>query len=134
MANINLNNYYRPRRESLSAVDNKIRVGVDKSEEKIYSDLLFDLKVGEIVERPINASQNDRDLVNLVDEASVLNALHNVLSTRVCSRLLNPEAEVNLETFLFEPITEHKAHFIGQTLYNMIPAYEPRVSIDSVHV
>lgn len=134
MGNINLNNFYRPRRESLSTVDRRMRVGRDKTEEDMYSDLLFDMEVGEIQERPANASQNDRDLVGITDEQSVLNSLHNILSTRVGSRLLNPEAEVDLETFLFEPITQHKAYFIGYTLYTAIPAYEPRVSIDSVKV
>lgn len=134
MGNINLNNYYKRRYETTSPVDRSLTLRRDSTDGVLYSDIRFDLAVCEIVERPLNARENDRDLQSIEDEESVLNSLKNILNTRLCSRILNPEAEVDLETFLFEPITKHKAYFIGYQLYMWIPTYEPRVRIDRVDV
>lgn len=134
MGNINLNNYYKRRYETTSPVDRSLTLRRDDSDTVLYSDIRFDFTVSDIVERPLNARENDRDLQSITDEESVLNSLKNILNTSLCSRILNPDIEVDLETFLFEPITVHKAHFIAYQLHTAIPALEPRVQIDRVTV
>ena len=59
---------------------------------------------------------------------------------RVCvyrkfySRLLDPDINFDLRSYLFEELTESKAFFIGYDLVHLLPIYEPRVNISNVEV
>lgn len=100
----------------------------------IYSDLKLDLTFNELTERPLNAKESTKDIQKIINGQSVLNALRNILTTNQGDRLLDPGICVDLRSFLFEPLTLSKAHFIAVTLKTTIPQYEPRVSVENVHV
>lgn len=106
----------------------------DNRDTETYSDVRFDMKIKEISERPLNAKENNYDIQKLVDEDAVVTSLKNLLHTVGCTRLLNPEIDLDLSSFLFEPINQHTAYWIGYCLNNMIPAYEPRVVVKGVKV
>ena len=84
--------------------------------------------------RALNSLKTKNDLEKIVNEEAILNSLRNILSTKLYSRLLNPEINFDLRSYLFENITEHKAFFIGYDILSYIPAYEPRVSIKNISV
>lgn len=134
MANINLNNYYRRANEQHSAVDKSLITRHGQEDTEVYSDVKFDLRIKEITERPLNSKENDNDIQKITDAEAVITSLKNLIHTQGCTRLLNPEIDLGLNSFLFEPINEHTAFFIGYTLNNTIPAYEPRVQVDSIKV
>ena len=57
-----------------------------------------------------------------------------MMNTTYASRLLNPELDFDMRSYLFENLTEAKAYFIGYDLYHSIPAFEPRVAINKIAV
>lgn len=134
MANINLTSDFRNSSDILSPVDSRIKINKKETDTEIFSDLKLDLTFNELKERPLNAKDSTRDLQKLKNEESVLNAIRNILSTNQGDRLLNPEMNVNLRSYLFDPITEAKAYFLGYTLQNTIPYYEPRVKIEGINI
>lgn len=87
-----------------------------------------------MTERPLNAKRNGNDLQRLVDAQSVISSVRNILNTTLCSRLLNPEIQLDIGYLLFEPVDKHKAWFIAYRLYIMLPLYEPRVSIENINI
>lgn len=94
----------------------------------------LDLAFNEIKERPLNAKDSNHDLLTITNEESVRTSVRNILNTRMCSRLLNPEMAFDLEQFLFERMNYNVAYFIGYELCTQLPIYEPRVSVDSVDI
>lgn len=87
-----------------------------------------------MTERPLNAKKNRNDLQRLVDAQSVISSVRNILNTTLCSRLLNPEIQLDISYLLFEPVDKHKAWFIAYKLYIMLPLYEPRVAVSNINI
>ena len=134
MANINLNNYFRKSTNTKSNVDSRIKLNKSTKAKEYYGDILFDLDTNELKERPLNAKESTRDLKRIVNEESVITALRNIFNTHHGSRLLNPEVAFDIKQYLFEPLTQTKAWFLGYDICQTLPIYEPRVTIDGVVV
>lgn len=113
MANINLNNYFRKTSDIKSPVDSKIQLNVTQTEKEYYGDIKLDFETNELKERPLNAKESTRDLKRIVNEESVLTALRNIFNTYKGSRLLNPDMAFEIKQYLFEPLTQAKAWFLG---------------------
>lgn len=134
MANINLNNYFRKENDIKSPVDSKIKLNKAISDKEYWGDLRLDVQAFEIKERSLNAKISTKDLQRIINEESVIISLRNLFNTHSCSRLLNPEINFSVSQYLFEPLTEAKAFFLGYDLLNFFPLYEPRVRVSHVHV
>lgn len=134
MANIDLNAIYKPLTEKVSPVDSNITLNHAKAVNYVYSDLKLDIELSETTEDQINAKPNNNDLKRIVNLECVLTSLRNIFNSTYCSRLLDPDISVDFRSYLFEPITEARAFFIGYDICNIIPIYEPRVTIESVEV
>lgn len=132
MANINLNNYFRKTSDIKSPVDSKIQLNVTQTEKEYYGDIKLDFETNEIKERPLNAKESTRDLKRIVNEESVLTALRNIFNTYKGSRLLNPDMAFEIKQYLFEPLTQAKAWFLGYDICQNLPLYEPRVKITNI--
>lgn len=127
MANINLNNYFRKASDIKSPIDSRIQLNKAVTDKEYWGDVRLDLDVNEIKERPLNAKESTRDLQKIVNEESVIVALRNIFNTHVGSRLLNPDMAFEIKQYLFEPLTEAKAWFLGYDICQVLPMYEPRV-------
>ena len=134
MANINLNNYFRKTSDIKSPVDSRIKLNKADTDKEKWGDLRLDLKFNEIKERPLNAKESTHDLKRTINEESVIIALRNLFNTHSCSRLLNPEMSFNISQYLFEPLTQIKAWFLGYDIIQFFPLYEPRVIVQNVEV
>ena len=134
MANINLNNLFRKTTDKKSPVDSNIILNKTQTAQVIYSDLKLDLDFGEITERPLNADENNRDAELIFNKDSVMNAVKNILNTRYCSRLLDPDVCISFDSYLFEELTESKAYLIAYELQNKINTLEPRVKLEKVSI
>lgn len=134
MANIDLNKVFKNAADVKSSVDSSILLNKGKSDPVYYSDVKLDFKFGEYTMGALNADKNSNDLNKIINEESIITALRNILNMSRCTRLLNPELQINLNTYLFEPLTEANAYFIGYDLCTLIPVYEPRVRISNVDV
>lgn len=134
MANVNLNNYFRNSTDIKSPVDSGIKLNKSTIKKDYYGDVLLDFDTNEIKERPLNAKESTRDLKRIVNEESVIIALRNIFNTFKGSRLLNPDMSFDIKQYLFEPLSESKAWFLGYDICTSLPKYEPRVKITGVVV
>lgn len=134
MANIDLTDYYRRRNEKLSPVDSNIILNKKETEKEIYSDILLDLEFGNIQEKQLNARESNNDLLKLKNEQAVINSLKNILNTTKNSRLLDPDLEFDLRSYLFDGLNVTTAWFIGYEITSRINLYEPRVTVENVNI
>ena len=134
MANIDLNEIFAPKVTVKSKVDSNIEIVQNISANELYSDVDLDLNIGEYKTPILNSEKTSYDLSKITNEESVLTALKNVLNTKFYSRLLNPDMNFDLRSYLFEDLTEAKAFFIGYDIIHLLPAYEPRVKVTNVEV
>lgn len=136
MANINLLNAFKPLTTNItkntSLVDSSITI--PKKTISMYSDIKFDLEVNEFESPQLNSKNTTTDLNLITDESCIIQAIKNILNTKYYTRLLNPDLNIDLNSYLFENLTEAKAFFIGYDLQETIPAYEPRVKVSNVKV
>lgn len=134
MANINLSSQFKNSNDLVSQVDSNIKINKEKTDAVIYSDLKLDLTFDEITDRFLNAKESTRDLQRITDEEAIITSVRNILTTNVCDRLLNPEMNLDLRSYLFNPLTEAKAYFMAYDIYNILPKYEPRISVTNINV
>lgn len=134
MANIDLTSFYRRRSDKVSAVDSEIVLNKAETDNVVYSDLKLDLEFTNFKERQLNAKESDRDLSKITNEEAVLTSLKNILNTTRNTRILNPDIEFDLRTYLFDDLSATKAWFIGYEICSKITHYEPRVVVRNVNV
>lgn len=134
MANINLRNVFKQQPNTVSKVDSNIKLNQKSENTILYSDIKLDLTFNEDNSGLLNSDTTNKDLALITNEKSILNALKNILNTKFYSRILNPDINFDLRTYLFEELTEAKAFFIGYDISNLLPTYEPRVIINNVEV
>lgn len=134
MANIDLNRIYKPLKEKASPIDSNITLNHKKAINYVYTDLKLDIEMAEVAESEINANTNYHDLSRIVNLECILTSLRNIFNSTYCSRLLDPEIIIDFRAYLFEPITESMAFFIGYDICHILPKYEPRVEIQGVQV
>lgn len=89
-----------------------------------FSDLDFDF-----LPHPVS-----RDIVPLVDGASVKRALRNLMFTGKYERLYQPNLGGNLKQLLFEPISPMTALSIRLLIQDVIRYYEPRATVVQLDV
>ena len=65
---------------------------------------------------------------------AIRNSLHNLFNTMPGQRFLWPDYGLDFYQFLFWPITEGNGRVIGERIYDTVLKYEPRVTIQNVHV
>lgn len=134
MANIDLTNFYRRRTDKVSSIDSEIILNKGETDNILYSDLELDLRFTNFIERQLNASENNRDLTKITNEKSVINSVKNILNTTKNTRILNPDMEFDLRSYLFEGLNTTTAWFIGYDICTKISNYEPRVKIQNVNI
>lgn len=135
MANIDLTSIFKNNNNTLkSRVDSDIKLNHNQGVQELYSDLKLDLTLSSKTNSEYNSDIINYDIEKITNENSILNSLKNILNTRYCSRLLNPEMNFDLRSYLFENLSESKAYFIGYDISNILPFYEPRIKIKNISV
>lgn len=134
MANIDLNNLFKKKYTVTSLVDSDINLNKPKKDEVLFSDFKCDLEISEYEGESLNSEKTSNDIKRITNEESIINSLKNIISTRYYTRLLNPEMNFDLRSYLFEELTETKAYFIGYDISTYIPLYEPRIIIKRILV
>jgi phage baseplate assembly protein W len=100
-----------------------------------YTDVTMDIQPNDLqrndsLYKPVNST----DIAISVDEGAIKNALVNLFNTIPGQKVLQPEFGLNLKTFLFDPITDFTAKFIGETIFKGIARWEKRVKIVNIDV
>lgn len=134
MANIDLNSLFKKKFTTNSPVDSEINLNKPLKDEILYSDVKFDLETSEFCSSSLNSKKTSKDIATIINEESIINSLRNIMSTKLCSRLLNPEMNFDLRSYLFENLNDATAYFIGYSILTTLPLYEPRIEIKNIHV
>lgn len=74
------------------------------------------------------------DVSKSFDSTAVIRSVRGLLMTNFYERPFQPDLGGNIDTLLFEPISNLTATQLQQEIINVITNYEPRVTIDSVVV
>ena len=113
----------------------KDRKNADAYRRFSYADLKLDLDLNShIPSTPVGVSKNAVDFRLSYDENAIFNSIRNIFNTKKGQKILNPTFGLDLEAFLFDNISRENADIIGKTIYEELPIYEPRITVDSVNV
>jgi len=113
----------------------KDRKNADAYRKFSYADLKLDLDLSShIPSTPVGVGKNAVDFRLSYDENAIFNSIRNIFNTKKGQKILNPIFGLDLEVFLFDNISRENADIIGKTIYEELPIYEPRITVDSVNV
>jgi phage baseplate assembly protein W len=93
----------------------------------LYKDISLDLQQSLLLAPGFNLPTPGSDLKASFNLAAIQNSLNNLFNTLPGQRFLFPEYGLNLNQFLFSPITELNGQILGDTILKGIKTYEPRV-------
>jgi phage baseplate assembly protein W len=99
-----------------------------------YSDLHLDLLFGYTKNNELLKQTEVTDLLLDYDYAAIKNSLFNLFTTIPGQKLLNPLFGLNLIQYIFEPCNKETAERIGETIYEGILRFEPRVEVKKINV
>jgi len=69
----------------------------------------------------------------IYDLEDIYQSIHNILNTEKGERIFLPEFGVNLEQYLFEPLTDVTEFAIYDEIREALETFEPRIEIDDLH-
>jgi phage baseplate assembly protein W len=100
----------------------------------VFKDLALDIGIQRFTAPAFPQPINSNDIQQSFDLAAIKNSLTNLFNTLPGQRFLFPEYGLDVNQFLFEPITLGNADLIGNIIYSKIEIYEPRVKVVKVYV
>jgi phage baseplate assembly protein W len=100
----------------------------------LYKDVLFDIKLNYTNNPELFKTSEKKDLQPIYDYACIVTALKNIFTTSPGEKHLNPTFGLDLRDYLFEPVSETRAFFIGQDIFDGLTVQEPRVSVERITV
>jgi phage baseplate assembly protein W len=100
----------------------------------LFKDLALDIKIAQKAVYGYDKTLPDRDIQASYDVAAIQNSLQNLFNTLPGQRFLFPEYGLDLNRYIFEPITKSNAEDIGRIILNTITRYEPRVNVVQINV
>ena len=104
------------------------------SNQYVYKDLFLDFAQTDIVSKGFKQQIQSSDIKADYDLGAIKNSLTNLFNTLPGQRFLFPEYGLDLNQFLFSPITIDNGDLIGNIIFNGIRTYEPRVTPRRVNV
>jgi phage baseplate assembly protein W len=102
--------------------------------EYTYKDLSLDISQIQIITPGYQDPLPGPDIKTNYDLGAINNSLVNIVTTIPGQRFLFPEFGLNLYQYLFEPISVTLANDIGNSIYNAIKKFEPRVTPVTVNI
>lgn len=99
-----------------------------------YTDLLLDLELDYTQNNEFLRRKEIKDLKIDYDYAAVRNSIFNLFTTIPGQKILNPFFGLDLQRYLFLPVTENNAYDIGNIILKGISTFEPRVRVQNINV
>lgn len=107
---------------------------LDSNSNFLFSDLHFDIEEQKIFTKSGEAANKTKSDIKVdYDIYAIKNSIKNLFTTKKGQRPLYPEWGIDLEAFLFEPLSENVAYKIGRTIQEGI-LQEPRVSLLNLNI
>ena len=99
-----------------------------------YKDIALDLQLNYSISGELYKDADQKDLKAVYDVNAVIGAVKNVFTTSPGQKLLNPEFGLDLRRYLFDPVSDTRAFFIGNDILLGLPQQEPRVRVEHIEV
>jgi phage baseplate assembly protein W len=129
MATVRLDNLIKPKQVNTQ----QTKVSEDTYDNSTYTDLHLDLKMSVAVGTKLKSGVSN-DIKISFDENAIANSIFNCIYTKPNEKVLDPNFGMNLETFLFEPMSETNGDYIGRYILNRLSILERRINITKVLV
>lgn len=100
----------------------------------LYKDIEFDLNLSYTNNPELYKQNEKKDLSPLYDIKAVVTSIKNILTTSPGEKILNPTFGVDLRDYLFEPVSETGAFFLGKDLFDGLTLQEPRIKINTIRI
>ena len=95
----------------------------------VYKDVHFDLQ-----EDITNIKANKTDIKVDYDVNAIKNSIRNMFNTKKGERILYPEFGMNIEKYLFEPLSVSNGNMLGEDILAGIRNFESRVTPLKINV
>tara|TARA_R110000824_G_scaffold74657_1_gene189673 strand:- start:2201 stop:2686 length:486 start_codon:yes stop_codon:yes gene_type:complete len=108
----------------------------DRAQKYVYADLHLDFKLQSSLSNSYLSDPGTqlKDVNIDYDIRAIETSIRNIFNTKPGEKILNPAFGLDLNQYLFEPISEDTAREIGNTILEQLPLYEPRVILNSIDI
>ena len=108
----------------------------DRAQKYVYADLHMDFKLQSSLSNSYLSDPGTqlKDVNIDYDVRAIETSIRNIFNTKPGEKILNPAFGLDLNQYLFEPISEDTAREIGNTILEQLPLYEPRVILNSIDI
>lgn len=100
----------------------------------VYSDIHLDLIIDSEYSVEALRAIKKNDIRADYNLNAIKNSLNNLFNTRPGERFLFPNYGLDLNQFIFEPITDYNGRLIGEKIVRSIRLFEPRVVLKQCNV
>ena len=129
MATVRLDNLVRPKQINSS----KTKASEETYDSVVYSDLHLDLSMTNSGNTETRIGLNN-DIKIDINENAIKNAIKNCIYTRKGEKVLDPNFGMDLEQYLFDPLSEDRGDMIARTILSDLSNQEPRINILKIKV
>jgi phage baseplate assembly protein W len=130
MATIYLDNLIKPRQTNSNTT---LVFEEPVKNQYTYTDLHLDFAFANNIGDGTNPSVSN-DIAADYDISAIRNAIFNIFTIKPGYKILNPEFGASLEQYLFEPLSDYQASFIGKHMLRMLDKYEPRIKVEQIQI
>jgi len=100
----------------------------------LYKDLSLDIVFSDVHAPAFNTGVQSNDSQVDVDIQAIRNSLQNLFNTKPGQRFLFPKYGLDLNQFVFEPVSKITGQIIGEIMYTTIRDFEPSVHVENITV
>jgi phage baseplate assembly protein W len=129
MATVRLDNLIRPKQINTQ----QTKVTEETFDNIVYTDLHLDLKMA-VANGTELKSNVSNDIKVSFDEDAIANSIRNCVNTKPGEKVLDPDFGMNLDQFLFQPLSEINGDYIGRYILNKLTVLEPRINVLKIKV
>jgi phage baseplate assembly protein W len=129
MATVRLDNLIKPKQVNTQ----QTKVSEDTYDGITYTDLHLDLKMAVAIGTKLKSGVSN-DIKVSFDEDAIANSVFNCINTKPGEKVLDPDFGINLDQFLFEPLSEINGDYLGRYVLDRLSTLEPRIKINKVYV
>lgn len=105
-----------------------------KEKTHTFKDLYLDFEKSFVYNTVLGRRVEGNDVRVSLDDDAIKNSLRNLFNTKPGQRFLFPRYGMDLNQFLFEPISTFNAQILGEKIVTTIENFEPRVTVIECNV
>lgn len=129
MATVRLDNLVRPKQINSSIT----KASEETYDNVVYSDLHLDLSMTNSGNTETKVGLNN-DIKVDINENAIKNAVKNCIYTKKGEKVLDPEFGMDIEKYLFDPLSEERGDSIARKILSDLSNQEPRINILKIKV